>query len=227
MTTVMITGANRGIGLGFVKQYAGEGARVLACCRTPDKAEDLKAVEGDVSVYPLDVTSGPSIAALKETLKDQPIDILINNAGIYGPRNANLGELDYEAWEQVFAVDCMSPIRVSEAFLDQVAMSDRKIIACVTSKMGSIGDNSSGGSYIYRSSKAALNAAVMSMSIDLCARDITCVLLHPGWVQTDMGGSSALIDVGTSVLGMYTVLDHLTLDETGIFFNFDGSIIPW
>lgn len=227
MTTVMITGANRGIGLGLVKQYVNEGARVFACCRKPDEANELKAVDGDVTIYPLDITSAEDIASLSQTLKDASIDILINNAGIYGPRSALLGSLDYEAWGHVFAVDCMAPIQVSEAFIEQVARSERKIIACVTSKMGSIGDNSSGGSYIYRSSKAALNAAVVSMSIDLCPREISCILLHPGWVQTDMGGSNALIDVGTSALGMYTVLDHLTIDQTGIFFNYDGSIIPW
>ncbi len=227
MTTVMITGANRGIGLGLVKQYVKQGAHVIACCRTPDKADDLKAVEGDVAIYPLDVSDSKAIASLSQTLKDQPIDILINNAGIYGPRDADFGNLNYDAWSEVFAIDCMAPMRVSEAFVDQVAASERRIIACVTSKMASMGDNGSGGAYIYRSSKAALNAAVVSMSIDLCPRDITCVLLHPGWVQTDMGGSNALIDVDTSVLGLYTVLDHVTIDQTGAFYDYDGSIIPW
>ncbi len=227
MKTVMITGANRGIGLAFAKQYAEEGLQVLACCREPEKALDLKGLPGNVSIHGLDVTDPEQIRALGEELSEHAIDILINNAGVYGPRNMSFGQIDYGAWARVLAVNTMAPMRIAEAFCRHIARSDKKIMANITSKMGSIEDNSSGGSYLYRSSKSALNAVTKSMAVDLRPKGILCVTIHPGWVQTDMGGPGGLITAETSVRGMRTVLNNLTPDQSGGFFNYDGSIIPW
>ena len=226
MSTVLITGANRGIGLEFVSQYAAEGWRVIACCRNPQAAEALKAVEGDIHVYGLEVTDQNQINDLAKRLEGEAIDILLNNAGIYGPRLA-LGEMDYDAWTEVFAVNTMSPLRMAECFHDHLTRGDKKIIANITSKMGSIEDNTSGGSYIYRSTKAALNMVTKSLAEDLRKEGFTCVVLHPGWVRTDMGGPNGLIDADTSVLGMRSVLNNLKDEQTGCFFNYNGSMIPW
>ena len=226
MSTVLISGANRGIGLAFAEQYARDGWRVLACCRNPAEATGLQALEGDIAIFQLDVTDGNRIEALSKELAGEAIDILINNAGIYGPR-LDFGATDYEAWGRVFEINSMSPLRMAEAFYEDVARSERKIIANITSKMGSITDNTSGGSYIYRSSKAALNAVTKSLAEDLRPHDVICVVLHPGWVRTDMGGPNGLIDTHTSVLGMRTVLNNLDLGKTGNFYTYDGSIIEW
>lgn len=226
MTTILISGANRGIGLEFVRQYAPTGAKILACCRKPEEADALRAVEGDITLHTLDVTDAAQINDLATSLKDEAIDILICNAGIYGPK-LGLGELDYSAWLDVLNVNTLSPIRLAEAFMPHLEKGERKIIANITSKMGSIADNTSGGSYIYRSSKAALNAATKSLAEDLRPRDFTCIVMHPGWVRTDMGGPNGLIDANESVLGMKTILDYLSIEQTGLFFNFDGGLIPW
>ncbi|CAM2006245.1 SDR family oxidoreductase [Acanthopleuribacter pedis] len=231
MKTVLITGANRGIGLEFVKQYLQEGARVLATCRDPQKAKALTALKemGDLQVAALDVTQPEQVDAAAERWRDQKIDLLLNNAGVYGPRNsfgANDIEADMAAWETVFRVNTMAPLRVALAFQNQVAAA-KGTMAFITSKMGSIADNTSGGSIIYRTSKSALNMTVKSLSIDLAPRGISCVLFHPGWVLTDMGGPNALIDVTTSVGGMRAKIDQLTTKDRGKYFNYDGREIPW
>lgn len=221
MPTVLITGAGRGIGREFARQYEAGGWRVVATCRDPSKYD----LEGEV--YPLDVTDPASIAALHGELNGEGIDLLINNAGIYGPRGAALGSIDYSAWEDVLKTNVLGPVRVAEAFADMVGRSDLKIMVFISSKMGSIGDNTSGGGYIYRSSKTALNMAVASLSVDLSGRGIICLLFHPGWVNTDMGGASAPIDAAASVAGMRAVIDRATPADSGRFFNYDGKQLPW
>lgn len=227
MTTVMITGANRGIGLKFAEVYAAEGAKVIATCRKPENAADLRALSGDIEVVGLDVADDAAVKDLAAAKAGHAIDVLINNAGVYGPRSYGIDAVDYQAWHQVFEVNCMAALRIAGAFQNHVASSGRKIIANITSKMGSIADNGSGGAYLYRSSKAALNAVTKSLAMDLKSRGIIAVVLHPGWVQTDMGGPNALIDTNTSVGGMKNTLDHLDMSQTGSFFDYDGSIIPW
>ncbi len=227
MPTVMITGANRGLGLEFVRQYAADGWHVIAACRSPARAADLKAVKGDVEIQALDVGDHAQVEAAARALKRKAIDVLINNAGIYGPRTSGLSAVDYDAWAEVLRINAMAPLKVTECFVDQVARSDRRIVAIVTSKMGSMADNTSGGSYIYRSSKAAVNAVGKSLSVDLRGRGIIVVVLHPGWVRTDMGGPSALIDAEPSVAGMRSVIAGLGPADSGHFFNYDGSPIPW
>jgi NAD(P)-dependent dehydrogenase (short-subunit alcohol dehydrogenase family) len=226
MPTVLITGANRGLGLEFVRQYAARGWGVLACCRAPAEARELAAIRG-AEVHALDVRDLDAIAALARTLAGRPIDILLNNAGVNEPRKMTLGNIDYAAWKEVLAVNALAPARLAECFADNVAASDRKLIACILSKMGSIAANAEGRYYLYRSSKAALNAVVKSLSIDLRDRRITVVTLHPGWVRTDMGGAKADLEIATSVAGVMGVLDRVTIADSGKFFDHDGSEIPW
>lgn len=227
MPTCLITGANRGIGLEFVKQYAADGWKAIATCRHPEEAEQLNALEGDIQVHPLDVTDFARIEALARKLSGEPIDLLINNAGIYGPRVSPYDSIDYAAWADVLRVNTMSPLKVSAVFADAVARSGLKRIVTITSQMGSIADNSSGGSYIYRSSKAALNAAMKSLAHDIKGKQITVAVLHPGWVRTDMGGSGATIDPSESVAGMRQVIDGLRLEDSGRFLAYDGRELPW
>lgn len=231
MPTVLITGANRGLGREFARQYGAAGWRVIATCRDP-AASDL-AGDFDGEVHRLDVADAASVAALRDAMSGEAIDLLLNNAGVYGPRDSNLGRIDYDAWEDVLRINVLAPIRVAEALADSVGRSQQKRMAFISSRMGSIADNdprrgyAGGGEYIYRSSKTALNMAVRSLSIDLPDRDITCLLFHPGWVRTDMGGPSAAIDAKSSVAGMRAVIERATAADNGGFFNYDGTEIAW
>ncbi|MGJ0535112.1 MAG: SDR family oxidoreductase [Methylocystis sp.] len=231
MPTLLITGANRGLGLEFVKQYAAAGWRVLACCRMPATAENLQALsdasQGRVTLHALDVADLSDIDALAQQLHGTPIDLLINNAGIYPDRHSGFGQTDYDAWVLAFLVNTMAPMKMAEAFVGNLDLGQGKTIATVSSKMGSLDDNTSGDAYLYRSSKAAVNMVVKSLSLDLAPRGIRAVVLHPGWVQTDMGGPNALISGETSIAGMRKVLDRLTAEDSGRFIGFDGTEIPW
>ena len=227
MPTVFITGANRGLGFEFAKQYAADGWRVIAACRDPVKAEALSAVEGDVQVETMDVDDDASVASLSDKLKDEAIDLLINNAGIYGPKHLSAEDMDYEAWGRVLRTNTMSPFRVTMAFLQQVRNSDQKIIATLSSKMGSLNENQDGGEYIYRSSKAALNAALKGLSYDLADAGIRIVLMHPGWASTDMGGPSAPLLPADGVAGLRKVLAGIKDGETGVFYDYNGGELAW
>jgi NAD(P)-dependent dehydrogenase (short-subunit alcohol dehydrogenase family) len=227
MPTVLLTGANRGLGLEFARQYAGRGWRVLACCRDPEKASELNAVPGDVAVHRLDVRDLDGVAALARELRGTAIDVLLNNAGVYGPNRMHLGRIDYAAWADVLAVNVLGPTRLIECFVDHVAASAKKLVACVSSQMGSMGRNTTGRHYLYRSSKAALNAIVKSLAIDLRDRGVTLITLHPGWVKTDMGGADADLPIPDSVRDVIALLERVTLADSGRFLNHDGSEIPW
>ncbi len=231
MRSVLITGANRGLGLEFAAEYAADGWQVFAACRSPAEAEQLKDLArktGDrVSVLAMDVTDMGGIRNAAMQLKDAAIDVLINNAGIGGPRGQTTGNVDYEAWGHVLDVNTMGPLRVLEAFIDQLARSERKLVITITSGMGSIGDNTSGGSIPYRSSKAAVNMVMRSAAIDLAPRHITCVLLSPGWVKTDMGGPGARLTPQQSVSAMRGLIAKLGPGDSGKFFHYDGREYPW
>jgi NAD(P)-dependent dehydrogenase (short-subunit alcohol dehydrogenase family) len=226
---VLVTGANRGIGLEFVRQYAGDGFRVIACCRDPLKATVLTTLaasyRGKVSVHALDVSDFSQIERLALELKDRAIDLLINNAGFYP--HGSFASTNYDEWQKAFLVNTMSPMKMVEAFVEQVASSRLRKIVTLSSKMGSIADNDSGGSYPYRTSKAAVNMVMKNLAIQLKPRGIATCTLHPGWVKTDMGGANAPIDVQQSVSGMRAVIDRLTIDNTGRFIAYDGQEIPW
>lgn len=232
MNTVLITGANRGIGLEFARQYAADGWQVVACCRQPQQAEALNRLADQYkdrfSIHRLDVRELAETDQLSHKLQDLPIDILINNAGVYPhAQNGEFDRISYDDWMEAFRVNTFAPLKMVEALIEQIACSQLKIVATITSKMGSIADNQRGGSYIYRSSKAAVNMVVKSLAIDLQPRGIIAVLLHPGWVQTDMGGRGALISTKQSVTGMKSILDRVTHSDTGKFIAYDGQHIPW
>lgn len=230
MNTLLVTGSNRGIGLEIVRQYAQLGWQVHACCRQPDNAQDLQSLAENnsaIHLHPLDISDETQISALADELRDSSIDLLFNNAGIYGQRDASFGNTDSQQWLDCFYINCIAQLKMCEAFVEQVARSQHKTIASMSSKMGSMADNSSGGSYVYRSSKAALNAVMKSTSIDLKPRGIKVAILHPGWVLTDMGGPHAEISTAESVQQMRNTLEKLTLDTSGSFFEIDGSVIPW
>ena len=224
MPTVLITGAGRGLGLEFTKQYAADGWQVIACVRNPDKADALKKVKGDVAIERLDVVDEADIKALAARLEGLGIDLLINNAGIYGPRN---GQNDTKSWLEVFQVNTIAPYRVAEALAPLVAKSKQKTIVNITSQMGSVGSTSSADSPIYRSSKAALNMVMKGLSHALKGQGVTVVLFHPGWVKTDMGGKGAPLEAPDSIGGMRKVIGKLTAADSGKFFNYDGKPLPW
>ncbi len=226
MPTALVTGANRGIGLEFVRQYAADGWRVHAACRNPDKAKELKAVAGDVQVHRLDVTNAGQRAALARSLGDEALDLLINNAGVGGPDDS-FGRTDEQAWLETLHINAIAPVRVAEQLVNHVARSRLKLLVSITSKMGSIADNSSGDSYAYRTSKAALNMAAKSMAVDLEPRGIIVVVFHPGWVKTDMGGSGAPITAKESVESLRSKIATLRPADSGKFFNYDGRPLPW
>ncbi|MBK7355498.1 SDR family oxidoreductase [Propionivibrio sp.] len=226
---VLVTGANRGLGLEFVSQYASAGCQVIACCRDPLKATKLSALvassAGKISMHALDVSDFSQIERLASELQGQAIDVLINNAGIY-PRGS-FGSIDYAEWHKAFLINSMAPMKIVECFVDHVAASRLRKIVTLSSKMGSIADNDGGGSALYRTSKSAVNMVMKNLAIELKSRGFAVATLHPGWVKTDMGGANALISVQQSVAGMRTVIEQLSTDNTGRFIAFDGQEIPW
>ena len=231
MKTVLITGANRGIGLEFVKQLADQGIEVLACCRDPKKAKDLIQLadaNANIKIFQLDVIKQDQIDTLHEELKDKAIDWLINNAGISGASGVTVGNIDRSNFLKVMNVNCLSPVKMAEAFIPNLEKSHDKLILNISSAMGSITENESGRSYAYRTSKAALNCVMHSFAIDVMPLGIKVILLHPGWVETDMGGEDALIGTATSVSGMLKqVQQHKQDSHAEVLRRFDGGTISW
>ncbi len=229
--SVFITGANRGIGLEFAHQYAADGWQVYAACRSPERAIELTELaakpEHNITVMPLDVSDLSQITALNSALNGATIDILINNAGVYGSDASELGKLDAGGWLETLKINTVAPLKIMETLLENVAASELKIIAMLSSQMGSIADNSSGGSYAYRSSKAGLNAALKSAALDLQTRNIIAVSLHPGWLQTDMGGPNAIHSVSGHIGKLRKVLAGLGIEHSGQFLNYDAKELPW
>ncbi|MTI15380.1 SDR family oxidoreductase [Sansalvadorimonas verongulae] len=230
--TIVITGARRGIGLEFTRQYLEAGDTVFAIIRGTHPSDGLAALTNQhpqLTILYGDVTSQSDLDRLKdeltEKLQGQSISLLINNAGIYGPRDALFGKVQPQDWLQVLQVNTIAPMMVSQSLSGLFSAGSK--IAIISSKMGSMSDNTSGGSYIYRSSKAAVNAVGKSLSHDLAERDIAVGIYHPGWVQTDMGGASALISTPASVSGLRTTIAALTMENSGEFLNYDGSSIGW
>lgn len=229
----LVTGANRGIGLELTTQLLAHGKVVVATYRqTPGELSTLaQQYPNQLFIEQLDVTDKNSLNALGSQLTNHSIHCLINNAGIYGPSPMRFGELQMDDWQHVLHTNTIAPLLVTQTLfpmLKQHSVNNAiSKVAFVSSKMGSIADNTSGGSYLYRSSKAALNAAVKSFSHDAVNSQVACVTLHPGWVQTEMGGPNALIDTETSARGLLSVIDNLTLANTGKFINYDGSELPW
>jgi len=238
MPNVLITGANRGLGLGLTQLYLADGWQVRACCRFPAEALELQELlegsEDRLSIHLLDLENLKTVEAIKDTIGDDPIDVLLNVAGYYGPIVVSdpgglqvFGTTDYDVFEKTFRVNVIGPMKMCETFVENVAFSDHKKMITISSIAGSIGENKSGKLYPYRASKVALNAIMKSMSIELKNREIIAAPLHPGWVRTDMGGPLADIDADTSVAGIKSVIDGMTMAHSGRYLVYDGSELPW
>ncbi|NOJ22729.1 SDR family oxidoreductase [Vibrio coralliilyticus] len=226
MKTVLITGANRGIGLSLVKNYLAQGWQVHATYRSEKSSQDLLELEGgNLTCHPLDVADYQGLSEFANTLP--ALDVLINNAGYYGPKGYGFGNTDIDEWRKVLEINTIAPLKLVEALFPNLQRGQLKKIACLSSKVGSMTENTSGGGYIYRSSKAALNSVVKSLSNDLSSQDFTVLALHPGWVQTEMGGPNALIDTQTSAAGLVEVIESADISRSGEFINYDGTALPW
>lgn len=236
MPTTLITGANQGLGLEMVRQYATDGWEVIACCRNPSKANDLRALSKSVStvrVEALDLNDAAGIDALAARLRDTAIDLLLNNAGIMGalPFRENLhrqhfGTLDYELWDQVLRTNTLGTLKVTEAFVDHVARSDQRKIVALSSTTGSIA-GSDRQAMAYTTSKAALNKAMTLVAKQLEPRGIIVTLVCPGYVKTRMNVGGATVEIPESVAGLRQLIAGLTLDDTGTFRRYNGDVIPW
>jgi NAD(P)-dependent dehydrogenase (short-subunit alcohol dehydrogenase family) len=222
MPRVLVTGAGRGIGLELARQYAAEGWEVIATVRDPVQAEALAAL--GVRVEALDMRDFAALAAFPERLGGEPLDLFVANAGISKAKSIRSRE-DAEDWQDVHAVNSVAPTLLAEILLPLVEAAGGRM-AAITSRMGSI-DDSSGGYVAYRASKAALNAAWRALALGWRGRPVTLVLLHPGWVQTDMGGPQAPLAADESVAGMRRVIAALPRSESGAFLDFRGARIPW
>jgi NAD(P)-dependent dehydrogenase (short-subunit alcohol dehydrogenase family) len=231
MPAVLITSANRGLGLEFAAQYLSADWQVYAACRQPQAADKLQQLArkrpDQIGILAMDVTDAGSVAAAAKSLQDASIDLLINSAGIIGAPGQRVGHIDYSSFAEVLDVNTLGPMRVTEAFIEQLSRGERKLLVTITSGMGSIADNTSGGSIPYRCSKAAVNMAMRCAAIDLRSRGISCVVVNPGWVKTDMGGPNATLSAQASVSAMRRLIDKLGLEQSGKFFNHDGREYPW
>jgi NAD(P)-dependent dehydrogenase (short-subunit alcohol dehydrogenase family) len=224
MPTILIVGASRGIGLEYVRQFAATKWRTIGTVRDMAKGADVSKAGGEVHLC--DIGDAASVARLAKGLASESIDVLVVNAGIYLGRDWKVGATDFGEFEQILRTNTIAPLRVAEALIEPVARSGRKTIVFTSSRMGS-NAQTTGGSMLYRVSKAALNSVAKNLSVDLAPRGITTITTHPGWVRTDMGGASAAIDVSDSVAGLKKVIENLTPADNGKFFNYDGSELPW
>ena len=234
--TVLITGANRGLGLEHSRQFAERGWRVLACARNPEKAQDLhtlqQAVPARVQILQLDVTSEGSVKELIRELNGTPVDILLNNAGTYGPLGApegmvyqSLASMDYAIWREILEINLLAPFRLTVALAPNVRASRRRTVVMMTSDLGSISSNTLGGSHAYRTSKAGLNMLTKGIANEW--RDLIVISMAPGWCQTDLGGTSAPIDPVDSVRAQQLVFDKLTAEHSGTCLDRFGEPVAW
>ena len=230
MSNVLITGANRGIGLELARCYAGNGDTVFACCRSPEEASDLIALKNEhdnnVQIFPLDVTDPDSISGLKAILDEMPIDILINNAGIIGPENQSTWNMDFDGFIETLNINTLSPLRILQAFLDNLKASTSPKAITISSRMGSFTSTNT-NQIAYRASKAAVNRVMFAAAADLKKDGITVAVMHPGWVRTDMGGPGADISPTQSGAGLFKVIENLQIYNSGGYFDWDGSDIKW
>jgi NAD(P)-dependent dehydrogenase (short-subunit alcohol dehydrogenase family) len=221
LSTILITGAGRGLGLELVRQYAADGWRVIGTVRSAD-AKLPAGVDKRIA----DVTDWRAVHALAKALSGQPIDVLFCNAGISGKRGMALGSFDYESWQEVFRVNVLGAAAMAEALVDNVLASERKVIAMMSSRLGSITE-ASGVTLPYGTSKAALNMLVKGLAATLAPKGAIVVALSPGWARTDMGGAGAPLAPETSVSGLRKVIAGLRRQDSGKFLSYDGSPIPW
>ena len=230
MTHILITGANRGLGLGFVRKYMEKNLHLMCTTRDISGSKELLALKEkypyNMEIFELDLLKENAAVTLANFLNDRPIDILISNAGV-GSSNQHFQAVSSNRWLEVLKVNLIAPLMITQAVIENLKKSSVKKICFLSSQLGSIEDNKSGGMYIYRSSKTGLNQVAKSLSIDLKAYGITVVALHPGWVKTDMGGPNAPVSIDKSVEGMIRVIGTTDIKETGKFLNYDGRELPW
>lgn len=228
METVVITGANRGIGLALTQQFLQQGKQVIATCRDINHAKKLNALShySALRILTLEVTDESSVASFKNQLADTKVDILINNAGIMGGEKQSSEEMDHNAWLETFNVNTLAPFRLSTALKDNLMMAKKARIISISSLMASLQGEGT-GSFAYRSSKAALNKVMQLLALEYKALGITVCPIHPGWVKTDMGGADADITVQQSAIGLATLINGLTLEHTGRFWQWDGKELDW
>ncbi|MEM8682520.1 MAG: SDR family oxidoreductase [Pseudomonadota bacterium] len=222
--TVVITGANRGIGLEFARQYASDGWTVIGTARSPDRADDLKGL--DVEILQLDVTVPASVDAFAAALEGRSVDLLINNAGFLA-RGGGIDDVEIDNYTQMLMVNSVGPVRVTQALMPQLREGQRKKVINITSQLASIAQNESGGYYGYRESKTALNMFTRTLAAELGPEGFICVAVHPGWVQTDMGGAGATLTPEESVSSMRAVIDGLTADDNGEYRSYTGETVAW
>jgi NAD(P)-dependent dehydrogenase (short-subunit alcohol dehydrogenase family) len=225
MKNILITGANRGIGLKFAEILSANN-NIYATARDITKADDLEKLD-NTELLELDLLDKDSIKSFCSELKDIPLDIIINNAGIFQDEQMEETILDPELWLDEIMINAIGPVVLSQKLKENIMSGNDKKIIFISSQMGSIDDNYSGGYYFYRTSKSALNSAAKSLSIDWKADGISVLMLHPGWVRTDMGGSNAKLDIDTSVRKMLDVINSLDMGKTGTFLNYEGKKLEW
>ena len=231
MKNILITGANRGLGLGLVKKYLENNEKVFCTTRNISKSKELKLLKekhtNNLEICELDLLDKNSPNILSNFLVNKPIDLFINNAGVIGNSAQHFKSISLNPWIEVLKVNLIAPLLITQSIIKNIEKSSEKRIYILSSKVGSIEDNKSGGMYVYRSSKSALNQIVKSLSIDLKPLGISVISLHPGWVRTEMGGPNALISVEESVNGMFGVISNTNIKNSGQFINYDGTQIPW
>ena len=227
MPTVMITGANRGLGLELARQYAYDGWTVVATCREPERATELTALAGEVFIDSLDVTDAESIDALASKIEDSPIDVLVLNAAVHLQKDCTLEELDPQVWLDELRVNLVAPVMVARRFAENVAKSSQKRVVAISSGSGSTARTARGGNYAYRTGKAALNNAMKALALDLGSQRITVVPISPGHTFTDMGGPDARYSAADSIAKVRTTIAGLRFEDSGLFFNRDGTQLPW
>ena len=236
MPTVLVTGANRGLGYEHVKQYAQKGWKVIACARNPKKATELENLkdkyDDNFIIEQLEVIDHPRIEELAEKYSNTSIDILINNAGTTGPLGVpgamdyqKIDSMDYEIWRDILEVNLISPFKVATAFHDHIAQSEKKLLIMMSSDLGSIEQNTFGGFYSYRASKAALNIISKGMSVDW--QDLTVIALAPGWCKTYLGGEEAEIHPDESVENQQAMFEKIITSNSGMFLDRFGKEVPW
>ena len=235
MPTAVITGTNRGIGLELTRQYLADGWRVITLTRNRSPELEHLSESGDLDIIDADLTDDGSLRAATEAIEADAIDLLINNAGTMGDSSFDkdgfsvqaFGRFDRDEWRRVFDINVFTPQALTELLADRLANAEHGVAVTISSMLGSNELNSSGSLYAYRASKAAVNSIMKSMGTDLGKRGVIAVALHPGWVQTDMGGQNADVTVPDSVRGLRNVIADLTPDDAGAFIAYDGKRMPW
>ena len=222
--TVLVTGANRGMGLEYAKQLKASGYEVIGTARKPASATELNKL--GVDVVQLDVTSADSVAAMAQALEGRAIDMVINNAGYLNRNDSTLETVDFEIMERTLAINTLGPLRVIKALMPNLMKGERKTVINISSQLGSI-NNSRGGLYSYRTSKAALNMINKNLSAEYGDKGFIFAVIHPGWVQTDMGGPNATYTVKDSISNVMKVVEGLTKADNGKFYDLKGEILPW